>query len=504
MTTSAQGSPPGSPEPPESAGPDPRRWLAFTVCLAAGFMVLLDGSMINVALPSVERSLDLTPTQVTWTVSGYILAFGLTLVTAGRLGDDHGRRKMFLIALVLFLVSSVFCGASQNGTWLLISRIARGATAGLLNPQIVGLIQQMFAGKERGKAFGFYAATVGISTAVGPLIGGGIMELAGPSSGWRYVFYVSLPIGIATLVLATRLLPKQHVARERTRLDLVGAALLGVVVVAIMLPVTQAGEAETEPSWWLLGVAAVGLAGFLAWERRLELGGRHPLVKLNLLKTRTYSAGALTGFCFFAAQPSIFILCQIYFQRGLHYSPLQAAMATMSYAIGSAVAAVVGGRIVHLFGRWLIVGGALVTTVGLGLTAMLAGSGTDGTTLPLAGSLLLAGLGAGFVIAPNQTMVMSEIPRREGGTAAGVYQTGLRVGSSIGVPLAMTLYFSTLQEHRGDVAVAVGQGLTVTTVIFAVALLVSLASVLLFGRHGAATETESPTDLAAVASPSAR
>ncbi|MFF2846803.1 MFS transporter [Streptomyces sp. NPDC058001] len=504
MTTSAQESPSDSPESTDSteAGADPRRWLAFSVCLAAGFMVLLDGSMINVALPSVERSLDLTPTQVTWTVSGYILAFGLTLVTAGRLGDDHGRRKMFLIALVLFLISSVFCGASQNGTWLLISRIARGATAGLLNPQIVGLIQQMFSGKERGKAFGFYAATVGISTAVGPLIGGGIMELVGPSTGWRYVFYVSLPIGIATLVLATRLLPRQHVAREHAKLDLVGAALLGVAVVAIMLPVTQAGEAETEPSWWLLGVAAAGLAGFLAWERRLELGGRHPLVKLKLLKTRTYSAGALTGFCFFAAQPSIFVLCQIYFQRGMGYSPLQAAMATMSYAIGSAVAAVIGGRIVHLFGRWLIVGGSLVTTAGLGLTAMLAGSGTDGTTLPLAGALLLAGLGAGFVIAPNQTMVMSEIPRPEGGTAAGVYQTGLRVGSSIGVPLAMTLYFSTLQAHRGDVAVAVGRGLTATTAIFGVALLVSLTSVLLFGRQ--ATSNEPPPTDRALASPSAR
>ncbi|WP_405791625.1 MFS transporter [Streptomyces sp. NBC_01506] len=494
MTTSAQET---STEPEPEL--DPRRWIAFMVCLAAGFMVLLDGSMINVALPSVERSLDLTPSQVTWTLSGYILAFGLTLVTAGRLGDDYGRRRMFLIALTLFLISSVFCGASQNGTWLLISRIARGATAGLLNPQIVGLIQQMFSGRERGKAFGFYAATVGISTAVGPLIGGGIMELAGPSTGWRYVFYVSVPLGLATLILATRLLPKQHVARERARLDLVGAALLGVVVVSIMLPVTQSGEAETKPSWWLLGVGIVALAGFLAWERRLDLAGRHPLVQLKLLGARTYSAGALTGFCFFAAQPSIFVLCQIYFQRGLGYSPLQASVATMSYAIGSAIAAIIGGRIVHLFGRWLIVLGCLMTTTGMGLTAMLVGSGTDGTTLPLAATLLLSGLGAGLVIAPNQTLVMSEIPRHEGGTAAGVYQTGLRVGSSIGVPLAMTLYFSGLTENRGDVPVAVGQGMTVTTMIFGVALVVSLVSVLLLGRHSAATAPAADKALAAPA-----
>jgi EmrB/QacA subfamily drug resistance transporter len=462
---------------------DPRRWAALVACLLAGFLVLLDGSMINVALPSIERSLELTPTEVTWTLSGYILAFGLTLVTAGRLGDDYGRRRMFLIAIVLFLISALFCGAAQNGTWLLISRVARGFTAGLLNPQIVGLIQQMFTGQERGKAFGLYAATVGISTAVGPSIGGGIISLAGPEIGWRLVFYVSFPVGLAALLLAIRLLPRDGAAGARGRLDLVGAGLLGLAVVAVLLPVIQAGDAETTPSWWLLAVGFAIIGLFLGWERRLDQQDRHPLVKLKLLSMRSYSTAALTGFCFFAAQPSIFVLCQIYFQRGLHFSPLQASLATMPYAIGSAATAIVGGRIVHRYGRWVVTAGCLVTTVGMGLTAVGASTGTSDTTILLMCSLLLGGLGAGLVIAPNQTLVMSEIPKQEGGTAAGVYQTSLRVGSSIGVPLAMTLYFIGVADTSGNVPTAVSMGMTVTTSIFMVALLVTLTSAVFLGTH---------------------
>ena len=463
--------------------PDPRRWAALVACLLAGFLVLLDGSMINVALPSIERSLELTPTEVTWTLSGYILAFGLTLVTAGRLGDDYGRRRMFIIAIILFLISALFCGAAQNGTWLLISRVARGFTAGLLNPQIIGLIQQMFTGRERGKAFGFYAATVGISTAVGPLLGGGIMALAGPEIGWRFVFYISVPFGLAALFLAVRLLPRQGATGSGGRLDLVGAALLGLGVISVLLPVIQAGEAESTPSWWLIAVGFAIFGVFFLWERRLELQDKHPLVKLKLLSMRSYSTAALTGFCFFAAQPSIFVLCQIYFQRGLQFTPLQAALATMPYAIGSATTAIIGGRIVHRYGRWLVTAGCLVTTVGVGLAATTASTGTSETTILLMGSLLLGGLGAGMVIAPNQTLVMSEIPKQEGGTAAGVYQTGLRVGSSIGVPLAMTLYFIGLAGTSGDVPTAVSMGMTTTTSIFAVALLVTLASAVLLGKQ---------------------
>jgi MFS family permease len=246
--------------------------------------------------------------------------------------------------------------------------------------------------------------------------------------------------------------------------------------------VIQAGEAESTPSWWLIVVGFAIFGVFFLWERRLELQDKHPLVKLKLLSMRSYSTAALTGVCFFAAQPSIFVLCQIYFQRGLQYTPLQASLAIMPYALGSAAAAIVGGRIVHRYGRWLVTSGCLVTTVGVGLTAMAASSGTSDSTILLMGSLLVGGLGAGMVIAPNQTLVMSEIPKQEGGTAAGVYQTGLRVGSSIGVPLAMTLYFIGL-AGTDDVPTAVSMGMSVTTSIFAVALLVTLASAVFLGKQ---------------------
>lgn len=201
---------------------------ALLICLVASLMTLLDVSVVTVALPSMEHSLRMSPAEITWAVAGYALAFGLTLVPAGRLGDEHGRRKLFLLGLVLFAVTGVLCGAAPNAVLLIIGRLLRGVAAGVLAPQVIGLLQQMYSGPGRGRAFGYYGAVTGLSTAVGPLLAGLIFQAAGPETGWRWVFYLSVPVVLVALVVGLRVLPPDLPGRAH-RIDLVGVVLLGLV-----------------------------------------------------------------------------------------------------------------------------------------------------------------------------------------------------------------------------------------------------------------------------------
>src|SRR5881397_310558 len=193
---------PVRPAPDTDYTPDPLRWRALAVCLVAGFMSLLDVSIVNVALPSIAGGLHAGESSLQWIVSGYALTFGLLLVPAGRIGDARGRRPAFMWGLALFTLASVVCGLAPNDGVLIAARLVQGAAGGILMPQVSGLIQQLFQGAERGRAFGLLGASIGISTAVGPLLGGIIIAAFGAHEGWRFVFFVNLPIGVATLVLA--------------------------------------------------------------------------------------------------------------------------------------------------------------------------------------------------------------------------------------------------------------------------------------------------------------
>ncbi|GAB3840379.1 hypothetical protein GCM10029963_08880 [Micromonospora andamanensis] len=184
-----------------------RRWQALGVGLVAAFMTLLDISIVNVALPSLERALRADPSDLQWVLSGYALSFGLVLVPAGRFGDVRGRRNAFVFGIALFTLTSALAGLAQSPGWLIAARLLQGAAAGVVNPQVTGLIQQLFAGPERARPFGWLGATIGISTAIGPLLGGLLIAAGGPEHGWRWVFFVNVPVGIVAVLLGWRLLP---------------------------------------------------------------------------------------------------------------------------------------------------------------------------------------------------------------------------------------------------------------------------------------------------------
>jgi EmrB/QacA subfamily drug resistance transporter len=466
--------------------PDPRRWRAFSVCLVAGFMSLLDVSIVNVALPSIREGLHASTSDLQWVVSGYALAFGLVLVPAGRLGDVRGRRTMFLTGLILFVVASAVCGFATGPLMLIVARLAQGVGGGILNPQVSGFVQELFRGKERGAAFGLLGATIGLSTAVGPLVGGLLIQLFGESSGWRAVFYVNVPIGIAAVVLALMWLPARSGERPSASLDPVGVALLGVGVTLLLLPLVQERTWQGSTKWLLVPAGLAVLAVFAGWERRYERHGKEPMVALELFRTKSYGFGTAIGLVYFAGFTAIFFILALYLQTGRHYSALQAGLAVTPFALGSAAASALGGRVVHRFGRPLVAVGLAVVVVGLLATDLVLSRFTGSnvgwaTALPL----LVTGIGSGVVISPNITLTLSQVPVARAGSAGGVLQTGQRVGAAIGIAAVGSLFFNRLASSGGDWEQAVIAALRLCDVIVAVALAVALLD-LRYGEREAA------------------
>jgi EmrB/QacA subfamily drug resistance transporter len=455
------------------------RWRAFSVCLVAAFMTMLDVSIVNVAIPSISGSLRATQSDLQWVLSGYALTFGLALVPAGRYGDARGRRNVFVVGLALFTLSSAAAGLAQSATWLVVARLVQGASAGILNPQVVGLVQQLFPPAERGRPFGLLGATVGISTAIGPLLGGALIHLAGAQEGWRWVFYVNIPVGIAGIVLGWRLIPARPQAqRRRESLDPVGVVLLGTGVVLILLPLVQEQQWPGRAKWLLPVAAAAVLAAFVGWERRYEKTSE-PLVDLDLFRLRSYALGSLIGLLYFAGFTAIFFIYTLYVQSGLHYSALLAGLATTPFALGSAAAAALGGRLVNRLGRPLVAFGLALVVIGLTGT-VLAVHFVPGHAAPLATAvpLLVAGLGSGLVITPNQTITLSQVPPRKGGSAGGVMQTGQRIGAAIGIATVGSVFFAQLAATRGHWSRAFRVSLAVTIALVLVALIAALADIM--------------------------
>ncbi|MGW9308142.1 MFS transporter [Saccharomonospora azurea] len=433
--------------------PDPRRWRALAVTLTAGFMSLLDVSIVNVALPSIQEGLGATDAGVQWIVSGYALTFGLVLVSGGRLGDAVGRRRMFLIALSAFVLTSALAGAAVNETMLVVARLLQGMAAGMLTPQNSGLIQELFSGAERGRAFGAFGTTVSLSTAVGPVLGGVIIGLFGAEHGWRWVFFVNIPIGVLAFVLALRLLPKapRRTTSLRSQLDFVGVVLLGLAVLGVLYPLVRSEQDGWGALWWMPLVAAVCAVAFVWWERRVVRRGGAPLLDVRLFtETPGYATGAAIGAVYFAGFAGIWLVFALYFQQGLGYTPLESGLVVTPFAIGAAVSATLAGRLVGRLGRKLTLIGLCLVVVGLGAVGVIgplvAGSVTGfAVALPL----LVAGFGGGMVISPNTTLTLEAVPTRMAGVAGGALQTGQRIGTAIGVAVLASVFHVGIDSEGG-------------------------------------------------------
>ncbi|HET9654710.1 MAG TPA: MFS transporter [Kineosporiaceae bacterium] len=449
---------PGGDEPETPATPV-SPWWAMSVCFAALFVTLLDITVVNVALPSIARGTGAVASQLQWVVSGYALAFGLVPVLAGRIGDQYGRRPVLIAGVAGFVLTSAMVGLAPNPAVLLAGRFLQGLAGGVINPQVAGLIQELFPGKRRGRAFGALGTVVGVAGALGPVVGGLVIALGGDRLGWRLVFFVNIPVGLLALLLARRWLPAPHrSAGPPARLDLLGAGLLGSAVLSVMLAAIEYGSSR-QADRALIALPAPVLAWlFVRWERRLAERGGQPLVDLRLFRIRSYAIGVMVALAFFCGSSGLPLVLSLYFQDGLGYSALQSGLSVTALAVGSALAATISGRLVHRYGR-------LVTLTALGLFAagiVAAGLSVHlaarawavggGVGLALSPALFLAGMGNGGVITPNQALSLAEVDVRGGGTAAGMLQTSQRIGAAVGTAVVGAVFFAALGGQHDPAA----------------------------------------------------
>ncbi|MDN5893547.1 MAG: MFS transporter [Nocardioides sp.] len=448
--------------------PHPRRWRILAVTLVVGFMSLLDVSIVNVAIPSMREGLDTSSANIQWVVSGYALTFGLTLVAGGRLGDAYGRRRLMLIGLAGFVLSSAAVGFSPDATLVVVSRLLQGAAAGLLTPQNTGLIQQLFRGRERAKAFGLFGFTVSSASAAGPVLGGLIIGAAGEENGWRWLFLINVPIGLVAMVAVAALVPRKPRVSGPVdnRIDVPGALLLGAAVLCLLYPVVRVEGGGRLILLMLLGVPLMAWV-FVRWEGRVIAAGRPPLLDLRLLRTLPgYVGGLAIGALYFTGFTGLLLVLSIHLQDGLGHTPLWTGLALVPFAVGSAVAAPLAGRVVSDIGRPLTVWAIAAMVVGVLLVVVLV-PGREPLWLWLLPTLLLTGLGGGAVVSPNITLTLEEVPPRMAGAAGGALQTSQRIGSSIGAAVLVTAYQLTL-----DVSVdAALRAALLTGVVFLLAAL---------------------------------
>ncbi|WP_404434442.1 MFS transporter [Microbacterium lacus] len=429
------------------------RWRAFWVCVAVAAITIMDLTKVNVALPSIGEAFDAGSTELQLIVSGFILTFGLVLVPMGRLGDQRSRRMLFVVGLSLYTATSILCAVAPTAEVLLIGRLLQGVAAGIQMPQVLGMAQELFQGKERGRAFGLFGATIGIATAFGPTLGGLLIAIGGPTDGWRLIFWINVPLCLIAIALVLWLLPDTRTRSQRkVQLDPVGLLLFAASVVALMWPFlfTTGAPTDNPARWWLLIAFALFVAGFIAWERRYAAQGRSPLIPLKLFRIASYRNGTLLQTAYFTAAPALFLMTTLYLQTGLGLEPVFAGMISIGFALASAVTSWIGGNLVGKFGRIVVVWGLigmLVCVGGLVLCALFVPAAW--TPYAMAAVMVVGGAGGGLVIAPNQTLTLADVPVKQGGVAGSVGQLGQRIGAAVGTAVALSLFYATIYRETG-------------------------------------------------------
>jgi len=467
--------------------PDSARWRILTVLLIALFMSLVCVSIVNVTLPSIQNALHASQSDIQWVLSGYALTFGVVLVSAGRAGDIMGRGGLFLIGTGLFTVSSVAAGLAPDATWLNAARFLQGLGSGLLSPQGIGMIQQYFRGAERGRAFGYLGTVVGFSVAIGPVLGGLLIQLGGPDLGWRLTFLVNVPVGIITIVLGLLWFPRPLIARAASSgntppgqpggllraLDPVGAGLLGLAVLAGLLPFMEAHDSPLTWLWLPTGLALAYI--WVKWERHYARRGGSPMVDLNIFSISSFTNGTLIMTLYFLGMTSVWVLVALYAQMGAGKTAFEAGLFGVPAALISAYAADWAGKRVMRYGRRIVIYGILLALLGLASSILVAYLHEKGMASVwwLVLSLSFIGLAQGSVISPNQALTLADVPLDYAGSSGAIMQTGQRIGTSIGIAVITAAAFATLKASSSW-AIAVMVGFGVIALVVVLALLVAI------------------------------
>jgi EmrB/QacA subfamily drug resistance transporter len=438
-----------------------RRWVAFGVVIAAAVMDLLDSTITQVAAPSIRRELGGSYAVIEWVTAAYALAMAAGLLTGGRLGDLFGRRRMLLAGMAGFVAASVLCAAASSAGELIAARAAQGALGAIMLPQVFGLIRDLFEAHEMGRAFGVYGPVMGLSAMLGPIASGGLIGADVFGLGWRMIFLVNVPVGLAALVLGARLLPAGAPGSRgarRGRLDLPGAALAAVAMFGLVYPLAQ-GHALGWPAWLygMLATSVLMLAGFAAYQIRRQRAGRTPLVEPSIFGHRAYRAGIAFSIVFVGSLGGIVMIFNVFLQNGLGFTPWHSALTTAPWAAGAFVGSAVGGITMTKLGRRVLHAGLVVEAAGLlGIYAVLRGAGAGVGTVDLLAPMVVGGIGMGMVFVPLFDIVMAGVRPQEMGSASGVLQTVNCLGMSLGIAGIGAIFFALAGGRGAHVPVYLG------------------------------------------------
>ncbi|EKX68849.1 drug resistance MFS transporter, drug:H+ antiporter-2 (14 Spanner) (DHA2) family protein [Streptomyces ipomoeae 91-03] len=440
------GTRPGGTRPGEA---DRRRWIALAIVMTAAFMDLVDVTIVNIAIPSIERSAGATFSQIQWITAGYALAFAAGLVTGGRLGDIHGRKWLFLLGVGGFTLTSALCGLAANPEMLVAARIAQGATAALMVPQVLSIVHATFPAHERGKVFGLFGAIVGLGAVSGPLLGALLTEWDLFGLGWRAIFLINLPVGVAGLILGRRFITESK-APHALKLDLVGVALVILGLLMLLYPLTRGHDLDW-PLWGYVSMAGspVVFAALVAYERRKTVRDGSPLIELSLFKVKSFAAGIAVQTVFGIALGVFFLVWTLYLQTGLGWSILRAGLTGIPFSVSVSIAAGVSvQQLVPRFGRKVLQAGALLMATGVLLYLWESERyGLAITPWQMALPLIVMGAGMGLVVAPLTDAILSEVPREHAGSASGLISTVQQMGNALGLGLVAVVFFGPTDDH---------------------------------------------------------
>ncbi|GAA1963124.1 hypothetical protein GCM10009798_23710 [Nocardioides panacihumi] len=421
------------------------RWYVMAVVIIADVMDLIDGTVAQLAGPSIRRDIGGSETTLQWILAAYTLAFAVGLITSARLGDIVGRRPMFIIGMAGFALSSLACGLAPTPDTLIAFRVVQGLFGATMIPQGLAMVKQSFPPDELQKAFIPFGPVMGLSAVLGPILGGFLIDADIAGTGWRAIFLINVPIGLVGALLAWRYLPNVPKV-PGARLDPLGSILITVGSAGLIYALVQGREL----GWptWLYGVIVGSLALFLVFvwtEQRSD----HPIIEPGLFKHRGFVAGIVFLGTFFVSMVGLGLVMSLFMQLGLGYGVRHAAIAQTPYALGISVGAALSGALLGpKLGRHVLHIGLGITIVGIAWFGLVAGDLERGASAwHLAGPFLVAGLGSGLIFAPLFDLILADLGDNEVGSGSGLLNAVQQFSGALGVAVLGTLFFHLLPEH---------------------------------------------------------
>jgi EmrB/QacA subfamily drug resistance transporter len=448
-----------------------RRWWVLAIVVAAQFMFGVDAFIVNVAIPTIAAELHASAAQIEAVIAIYLIAYATLVITGGRLGDIYGTRNVFISGVLGFTVTSLWCGLAQSGPELIAARLAQGATAALMVPQVLATIHLLFADASRGRAFAIYGIVLGLAGAAGFLLGGILVtsDLAG--LGWRAVFFVNVPFGAIILAAAWRIMPMVP-RRAGTRLDISGAIVLFLGLLCLIGPLLFGHEVHWSPWVWLTMAAGVAvIAAFLRLERAVARRGGMPLIDLALLSDTAFMRGLAAVFFFFFANLSFYLVMTMFMQKALQIPPLQAGLVFVPLALTFVIASRHSGERAKHRGTLVLIEGCAVQIAGLAaLVAAIEWSDTP-SAITLSLVLTIFGYGQGLVMAPLSSAVLSTVKPASAGAGSGMYGTTAQIANAAGVAAIGAVFFAIESNQSSRLALLAALALFALSIIACAAFL---------------------------------